>query len=43
MLYFAMPGLIVDDLTVPSPLDPYPVDDLPEAMVKRLLPARPTD
>ncbi|KOU42302.1 TetR family transcriptional regulator [Streptomyces sp. WM4235] len=43
LLYFAMLGLIVDDLTVPSLLDPYPVDELLEAMVERLLPERPTD
>lgn len=38
LLYFAMFGLIVDDLTVPAILEPYSTDDLIEQMVNRLLP-----
>ncbi|WP_371614502.1 TetR/AcrR family transcriptional regulator [Streptomyces sp. NBC_00454] len=43
LLYLAMLGLIVDDLTAPGLLDPYPVEGLIEAMVERLLPERPAD
>ncbi|WP_327354993.1 TetR/AcrR family transcriptional regulator [Streptomyces sp. NBC_01304] len=39
LLYFAMVGLIVDDLTVPELLEPYAVDELIEEMAKRMLPA----
>ncbi|MEV7612702.1 TetR family transcriptional regulator [Streptomyces sp. NPDC089799] len=39
LLYLAMLGLIVDDLTVPALLDPYPVDGLIDSMVARLLPS----
>ncbi|NGO78119.1 TetR family transcriptional regulator [Streptomyces sp. YC504] len=38
LLYLAMLGLIVDDLTVPDLLAPYPLEDLIEAMVARILP-----
>ncbi|MEV6653498.1 TetR family transcriptional regulator [Streptomyces sp. NPDC051219] len=38
LLYLAMLGLIVDDLTAPGLLDPYPLDDLIATMVERLLP-----
>ncbi|MEV8532528.1 TetR family transcriptional regulator [Streptomyces sp. NPDC051211] len=41
LLYLAMLGLIVDDLTVPELLAPYPVEGLMDAMVERLLPERP--
>ncbi|MCX4524331.1 MULTISPECIES: TetR/AcrR family transcriptional regulator [unclassified Streptomyces] len=43
LLYLAMLGLIVDDLTVPAVLDPYPVEGLIEAMVERLLPDSPAE
>ncbi|MCJ1676757.1 TetR family transcriptional regulator [Streptomyces sp. APSN-46.1] len=43
LLYLAMLGLIVDDLTVPTILEPYPVEGLIEAMVERLLPERSGD
>jgi hypothetical protein len=39
LLYLAMLGLIVDDLTVPDLLAPYGLDALIDAMVTRLLPA----
>ncbi|MEU8773710.1 TetR family transcriptional regulator [Streptomyces sp. NPDC048606] len=42
LLYFAMLGMIVDDLTVPALLEAHPVDHLLEVMVERLLPERPT-
>ncbi|MCP3819692.1 TetR family transcriptional regulator [Streptomyces sp. A3M-1-3] len=38
LLYLAMLGLIVDDLTAPDLLAPYPLDDLIATMVERLLP-----
>jgi AcrR family transcriptional regulator len=38
LLYFAMLGLIVDDLTVPAIVEPYATDDLIKEMVTRLLP-----
>lgn len=38
LLYFAMLGLIVDDLTVPAMLAPYPLDELIAEMVMRILP-----
>ncbi|MFG1853996.1 TetR/AcrR family transcriptional regulator [Actinomadura geliboluensis] len=38
LLYFAMSGLIADDLTAPALLEPYSTDDLIEQMVNRLLP-----
>ncbi|MEV6579811.1 TetR family transcriptional regulator [Streptomyces sp. NPDC051582] len=38
LLHLAMLGLIVEDLTVPTLLDPYPVEDLIETMAERLLP-----
>jgi DNA-binding transcriptional regulator YbjK len=41
LLYFAMLGMIVDDLTVPAILAPYATDELIEQMVARLLPPRP--
>ncbi|MEU3911024.1 TetR family transcriptional regulator [Streptomyces sp. NPDC029721] len=43
LLYFAMQGLIVDDLTVPALLDAHPVEPLLGVMVERLLTARPAD
>lgn len=43
LLYLAMLGLIVDDLTAPGLLDPYPVEGLIDVMVERLLPERPAD
>ncbi|MFG2874404.1 TetR/AcrR family transcriptional regulator [Streptomyces sp. NPDC048337] len=42
LLYLAMLGLIVDDLTAPTMLDGYPEETLIDAMVERLLPHRPT-
>jgi AcrR family transcriptional regulator len=38
LLYLAMLGLIVDDLTVPELLTPYRLDALIDAMATRLLP-----
>ncbi|WP_371782332.1 TetR/AcrR family transcriptional regulator [Streptosporangium subroseum] len=38
LLYLAMRGLIVDDLTVPGLLAPYPLDGLIGDMVTRILP-----
>ena len=38
LLYLAMLGLIVDDLTVPDLLTPYRVETLVDGMVARLLP-----
>lgn len=43
LLYLAMLGLIVDDLTAPALLEPYPVEGLIGAMVERLLPERPAE
>jgi hypothetical protein len=39
LLYLAMLGLIVDDLTVPDLLAPHRLDALIDAMVTRLPPA----
>ncbi|MCX5195120.1 TetR family transcriptional regulator [Streptomyces sp. NBC_00249] len=39
LVYFAMQGLYLDDLTLPSLLAPHPVDDLIGVMADRLLPA----
>ncbi|SDL30761.1 TetR/AcrR family transcriptional regulator [Streptomyces indicus] len=39
LLYLAMLGLIIDDLTVPDLLAPYPIDQLIEEMTRRLLPS----
>ncbi|MEU9717981.1 TetR family transcriptional regulator [Streptomyces sp. NPDC047976] len=44
LVYFAMQGLIVDDLTIPALLEAQPiqpVDELLGVMVERLLPERP--
>ncbi|MGG8407105.1 TetR/AcrR family transcriptional regulator [Streptomyces sp. 12297] len=42
LLYLAMLGLIVDDLTAPGILEPYPSDEVIDALVARLLvPAAP--
>lgn len=41
LLYLAMLGLIVDDLTAPAMLEAHPVEGLIETMVERLLPERP--
>ncbi|MEW2415421.1 TetR family transcriptional regulator [Streptomyces sp. NPDC046866] len=38
LLYLAMLGLIVDDLTAPAMLDAYPTEHLIDTMVERLLP-----
>ncbi|MEI5097335.1 hypothetical protein RB200_00045 [Streptomyces sp. PmtG] len=38
LLYLAMLGLIVDDLTVPDLLTPFSVDKLIEDLSRRLLP-----
>jgi hypothetical protein len=38
LLYLAMLGLIIDDLTVPDLLAPHRLDVLIDAMVTRLLP-----
>ncbi len=38
LLYLAMLGLVVDDLTAPTMLDAYPVDGILTSMVERLLP-----
>ncbi|MFF0548748.1 TetR/AcrR family transcriptional regulator [Streptomyces sp. NPDC004311] len=43
LLYLAMLGLIVDDLTVPELLEPHAVEGLIETMVGRLLPRDATD
>ncbi|MFD3546644.1 TetR/AcrR family transcriptional regulator [Streptomyces sp. NPDC058655] len=37
LVYLAMLGLIVDDLTAPGLLEPHPVEDLVKALVDRLL------
>jgi hypothetical protein len=37
LLYFAMLGMIVDDLTVPEILEPYSTDALIAQLVSRLL------
>ncbi|MFJ8014460.1 TetR/AcrR family transcriptional regulator [Streptomyces sp. NPDC096339] len=41
LLYLAMLGLIVDDLTAPATLEGHPVDGLLDLMVRRLLPEHP--
>ncbi|MFJ6779171.1 TetR/AcrR family transcriptional regulator [Streptomyces yangpuensis] len=43
LLYLAMLGLIVDDLTVPGLLEAHPVEALIETMVGRLLPQGAAD
>ncbi|WP_405445803.1 TetR/AcrR family transcriptional regulator [Streptomyces erythrochromogenes] len=43
LLYLAMLGLIVDDLTVPAMLEAHPVEGLIETMVERLLPQKSAD
>ncbi|MFF8266960.1 TetR/AcrR family transcriptional regulator [Streptomyces sp. NPDC016562] len=43
VLYLAMLGLIVDDLTASAVLESHPVEGLVETMVERLLPERPVD
>jgi AcrR family transcriptional regulator len=40
LLYFAMVGLLLDDLTVPAITEPYATDDLIEKLVTRLLPGK---
>lgn len=42
VLYLAMLGMIVDDLTVPGVLSPYGADALVDEVVARILPARTT-
>lgn len=42
VLYLAMLGMIVDDLTVPDVLAPYGPDALVDEVVARILPARAT-
>ncbi|GLH99572.1 TetR/AcrR family transcriptional regulator [Phytohabitans aurantiacus] len=41
LLYLAMSGLLIDDLTVPEVLAPYPYDQLIADMVERILPPAP--
>ncbi|MCX5609643.1 MULTISPECIES: TetR/AcrR family transcriptional regulator [unclassified Streptomyces] len=41
LLYLAMLGLMVDDLTVPTLLDDHPVEPLIETMAERLLEEQP--
>lgn len=41
LLYLAMSGLLVDELTVPDVLTPYPYDKLIADMVERILPPAP--
>ncbi|MEU9161955.1 TetR family transcriptional regulator [Streptomyces sp. NPDC048424] len=43
LMYLAMLGLIVDDLTAPAMLEAHPVEGLIETMVERLLPQRSAD
>ncbi|MGW7438647.1 TetR/AcrR family transcriptional regulator [Streptomyces sp. NPDC054849] len=43
LLYLAMLGLIVDDLTAPATLAAHPVEDLIETMIERLLPQGSAD
>lgn len=43
LLYLAMLGLIVDDLTAPATLTGHPVEGLIETMVERLLPQGSAD
>jgi AcrR family transcriptional regulator len=42
VLYLAMLGMIVDDLTVPGVLSPYGAETLVDEVVARILPARTT-
>jgi DNA-binding transcriptional regulator YbjK len=42
VLYVAMLGMIVDDLTVPGVLSPYGAETLVDEVVARILPARTT-
>jgi AcrR family transcriptional regulator len=42
VLYLAMLGMIVDDLTVPGVLSPYGADALIDEVVARILPAKTT-
>ncbi|MFJ7587853.1 TetR/AcrR family transcriptional regulator [Streptomyces sp. NPDC097617] len=43
LMYLAMLGLIVDDLTAPAMLEAHPVHGLIQTMVERLLPEQPAD
>jgi DNA-binding transcriptional regulator YbjK len=43
LLYLAMSGLLIDDLTVPGVLTPYPYATLIDDMVDRILPPRTVD
>ncbi|MFE6906356.1 TetR/AcrR family transcriptional regulator [Streptomyces erythrochromogenes] len=43
LIYLAMLGLIVDDLTAPATLEAHPVEELIETMVRRLLPQESAD
>ncbi|MFJ6050845.1 TetR/AcrR family transcriptional regulator [Streptomyces sp. NPDC092307] len=43
LMYLAMLGLIVDDLTAPAMLEAHPAQGLIRTMVERLLPERPAD
>jgi hypothetical protein len=40
LLYLAMRSLLIDELTVPDVLAPYPYDQLVADMVGRILPRR---
>ncbi|MFJ9641971.1 TetR/AcrR family transcriptional regulator [Streptomyces sp. NPDC101206] len=42
LLYLAMTGLIVEDLTAPAMLEDHPVAGIIDSMVERLLPESPT-
>lgn len=41
LLYFAMLGLILDEITAPAVLDHFDLDDLLKTMITRLLPDQP--
>ncbi|WP_328740635.1 TetR family transcriptional regulator [Streptomyces erythrochromogenes] len=43
LIYLAMLGLIVDDLTAPAMLEAHPAEGLIETMVERLLPQKSAD
>ncbi|MFB6581015.1 TetR/AcrR family transcriptional regulator [Streptomyces sp. NPDC056402] len=43
LMYLAMLGLIVDDLTAPAMLEAHPAHGLIRTMVERLLPEKPAD
>ncbi|WP_371587255.1 TetR/AcrR family transcriptional regulator [Streptomyces virginiae] len=43
LMYMAMLGLIVDDLTAPAMLEAHPAQGLIRTMVERLLPEKPAD